>query len=311
MEEREFAHRYPRLAGLLDRRWLTPGLLAGYVPQGLAWAGEGCLLVAAHCARKERPSLIITVDSVDGRPLEAARLRETDGSPHIGHVGGLAVIGHSIFVTSGRRSSPLGVGLQFPLSSIMSPGLDGVVAEAEMVIDARGSFMTAHDGDLWVGDFWRLRGNGHRTAAHHHHGQHRGWVAAHRVGAGGLASAPHRALFIPSCVQGITFVGEMIILSRSWGSSDSGLELHKLPARPWRQRCLPSGSPLDVAILDDHTLVEVLTMPPGAQGVAWTGSNVITVFEGGAIRYTDRWRSDGAIIEDCILGLRLPDDHPP
>ncbi len=309
-EEQEFVHRYPRLAGLVEKRWLTPGLLAGYVPQGLAWAvGQRCLLIAMHCARKERPSLIITVDSADGGLRGAARLRDTDGSPHVGHVGGLAIIDDSVFVTSGTGNSPLGVGLRFSLSSVMSPGRDGVVAEAAVVIDARGSFMTADGGDLWVGDFWRPEGNDHRTAQHHHHDQHRGWVAAHHVGDGGAASTPHRALFIPSCVQGVAFVGEMIMLSRSWGSSDSHLERHRLPARPWRERSLANGETVAVDSLGDRTLVEVVSMPAGAQGITWTGSLLLTVFEGGATRYRDRWRSDGAVIEDSILGLRLPESH--
>ncbi|WP_038357739.1 hypothetical protein [Bosea sp. UNC402CLCol] len=131
----------------IGRRYWTPGLNDGFVPQGLTVFRDEILVAAYRSETLEQdngPARVFRLARRDGRLLGSFALPAT-----YGHPGGLAVLGETVFVAnSGRLLS---------LDFARSCDTGECVPLGERLIDKTmgPSFLAASGGMLWFGAFRR------------------------------------------------------------------------------------------------------------------------------------------------------------
>jgi len=278
---------------------VIPGLYQRAVPQGLAYLPSERLLIISSYMSDGRASILSCVSMLDGTLVKTLWLRNPDGTPHTGHVGGLAASREHLWVSSGPGVYPL------VLEVILSAADGAEVGLLEFVAtETKGSFATYSGGVLWVGEFTRADGR-YPTAENHHleardGSSHRGWLAGFALdeesdliesspGATGRVW-PDLVLSIPDEVQGAAFMNGAIVLSASYGRQNrSTLTKYENPLDlpPHGFLGAPDRS-TPLWFLDDENKCGSLSAPPMSEGVARCKGQLAVLFESGA----DKYRSD-------------------
>jgi hypothetical protein len=277
-----------------------------------------------RCVRKH--SGVYLYDLEAGRALRLALLKRRDGEPLRWHAGGVAVLFDHLWIPDNFQVA------RFDLARLTE-------AEEEIVglapdnrqrigVDSSGDFITAHADALWIGNFQR-KGGGAPLPAHYLslEAGTSGWTAAYRIdpetlrprnearyevrwaGRAFEVYRPDTALHHRNKVQGMSFIGERrLVLSASWGDAPSAFAFHLMPDEPLARQErgprveLPDGAEIPIWSAHDPTREIHVSGPPGSEGIAFDGETLLTVFEGGAMPYRQRWGQ----IEDRMIRFLPP-----
>ncbi|WP_440995862.1 hypothetical protein [Arhodomonas sp. SL1] len=299
-------------------------VLSGYfcerVGRGLRWQ-----MFIRRCMLKH--SALYLYDLAAGETVRLAMLEERDGEPMRRHAGGVAVLHDWLWVPDRFQV------FRFALDELLDAEVPVITMrpdnERPIPVDSSGDFVTAEGGMLWVGNFQR----GDRGAPLPQHylsllGDTRGWTAGYRIDPetlrpvnreryqlrwGGMSHEVYRpdiALHHRDRVQGISFLGtHRVVLSASWGRAPSSFAFHHLPSsvaealeKPSPTVRLPDGTEIPVLTLFRPTREMRVHAPPGSEGISFDGRGLVTVFEGGAMPYRERWPD----VEDRMIRFLPP-----
>lgn len=298
-------------------------VISGYFCQRFERAPLRRALIS-QCGQKQ--SALYLVDLDNGKALRLAMLEERDGEPMRRHAGGVAILHERVWLPDNFEL------LRFDLDKLLTAWRDVITLQPEnerrIGVDSSGDFITARGNALWIGNFQRAQ-RGAPLPPHYRSlgGGTTGWTAAYRIDDETLRPVntdqytvrwsardfevyrPDAGLHHRNIVQGMTFIDERrIVLSTSWGDRPSALSFHRLPNDPLRppdkvtRVTLPDGSKLPVWALLRATREMQIFAPPGAEGVSFDGQLLMSVFEGGALPYRERWGD----IEDRMLMFQPP-----
>jgi len=102
-------------------------------------------------------------------------------------------------------------------------------------------------------------------------------------------------------------LGDMVAVSTSYGSDDSRLTFFASPlGQAGTPMKLPDGHTTPGFVLANADRVRAIRLPPGAEDLEWTGSQLLVPFEAGATLYREQWRQLGGFIEDRYYALKAP-----
>ena len=284
---------------------LIPGLSQNLVPQGMAYWKNPDLMLISNYADDGSAGVITVLSWTTGRFEKALYLYNQDGSPHIGHLGGLAISDRFLWVASG--SGVYSIALEDIKNSKSG---ESIQLSRLFETETKGSFATYSDGILWVGEFTRQNGE-YPVPESHHRATASGmtnyaWLGGYKLdretetlrrgkdSSGKIA--PDYILSIPDEVQGAAFVDHMIVLSLSYGRKNkSRLEMYADPisdvsVSPEKLYSF-SPDPTDLWILDDDLLLDRMIIPPMSEAVVLLGENLAVLFESGASKYRDTAQS--------------------
>ncbi|REJ91944.1 MAG: hypothetical protein DWQ29_05120 [Planctomycetota bacterium] len=296
--------RYRAVAECLVEAHPIPELPAGFVPQGIARLPDSSTVaLSLYHDRGRRASILVLVDGESGTHLGSLPLH-VNGSPLVGHVGGIAVCRGYLWVASEGR-------LYRFKSPSAEAAIDGVLSsEMSFAVDSEADCLSSQGDLLWVGEF--AHGSRYRTASHHRQNGCAAWAAAYRVDEAGMIDStatyevggrsvlrPELVVFVPDQVQGIAFREDFIAISTSYGPADSRLTVYDSPLtqQPLAVE-LHSGGTVPGYVLDEQKTVVRMALPAGAEDLEWSGRQLLVGFEGAARRYRSRWSLSGAFIED-------------
>ncbi|NNJ27082.1 hypothetical protein [Alienimonas chondri] len=277
---------------------VIPGLREGAVPQGLAWTpatddAPACFLIS-HDRADAAASCVSVVEAKSGTLRAVVALAEPDGTPHAGHVGGLAAIGDDLFLASDGRV------LRYPLAPFLSDTPPPTLAAAaeredETQADCCTARIGAEGSELWVGEFARyaLFSKDYPTDSTHHVTDRAGvskyaWIC--RSDPGDPTGRVTGILSVRQRVQGLCFLpptsadrngdringnasgepGE-IVLSLSYGrTNDSSLVVYRDPTGdPPHRTATLDGRDVPLWFLDERNFVRETTFPPMSEGIAF------------------------------------------
>ena len=131
----------------IGRRYWSPGLNQGYVPQGLTVYRDEILIAAYRSFERDQdngPSRLFRLGRNDGRLLGSFALPAT-----YGHPGGLAVVGDTLFVANSGRL------LALDFRESCRNGECVPLKEARVDKAMGPSFLAASAGRLWFGPYRR------------------------------------------------------------------------------------------------------------------------------------------------------------
>ncbi|MFP4049830.1 MAG: hypothetical protein ACLFT8_07755 [Desulfovermiculus sp.] len=286
---------------------VIPGLFQGVVPQGKAFLPEHDLIVISNYMTIERAAALTLVSMHDGELKDVLWVYNHDGSMHRGHVGGLAATRKHLWLASGKHF------YRIPLQKIIhAEGNQDIHLDRPLTTEVKCSFATASDDVLYIGEF-RLPGNRYITKASH----------IYRTPDGGLnfalmagfqlneqtdhiqsdmlqsrTATPSFFVSLPDRVQGVAFIKEHIVLSKSYGRRNtSHLSVHLNPVHTQTSYSFTfeNGKTVPVWHLDSLTHIKTIGAPPMTEGITNLRGELGVLFESGANKYR--------------LGARYPQDR--
>lgn len=262
---------------------MIPGLRQGAVPQGLAFAPKQNRLLISHYLT-DVPSCISVIDASTGKMTHGVSLKEVDGSPHRGHVGGIAVLNDSLLVASDGRI------LRFSLADVLRrEATRDVRPAAARKCETRADFCTA-DGDLLlVGEF--AYGRKYPTDASHHLTDRAGvrkyaWVCGYA--ADDPLGRPKCLLSVRQKVQGMCVWDDLVFLSVSYGRANrSRIVVYRNPIGGPAHQTVKTrgGDAVPLWFLDAKNYVGEIDFPPMSEGIVPVGDRLAVLAESGAERY--------------------------
>ncbi|MGM0394031.1 MAG: hypothetical protein ACQEQ5_06330 [Thermodesulfobacteriota bacterium] len=294
------------LSMIQDKEVIIPGLFQGMVPQGKAYIEAHGLLVISNYMYTKQTAALTLVSMEDSTLKKVVRIYNHDGSPHLGHMGGISATRKHLWIASGEEI------YRVPLEKIVdSEKEDALFLDPPMSTEVTCSFATASKGVLYVGEF-RKRGKRYAAKSSHAYSVACG-ARNHALMAGfhldgktddiketmqtDTTAYPSFFISIPDKVQGAVFTREHIILSRSYGRrNNSLLSVYRTPfhREPEDWFVLENGMDVPVWHLDCRSHVRSIEAPPMTQGIVMVENSLAVLFESASDKYrrTSRFPQD-------------------
>lgn len=273
---------------------LVPGLKEHFVPQGVSYLPDKDWFIFSGYSGMEYNSPILAVDAESGALVKEVMLQYQDGSPYIGHAGGVAVTEKNIFIANS------GYLWRISLEKFLSlPDSSECPFEELIPIPSRASYCAYADGILWVGEF---QYSGYPTDESHYvqteDGEHKAWLIGYELDrtqeselkesarAGALA-IPDYIITTTNRIQGMTIKDGKFYLSQSYGRKNASTMLKygsPLAEEPAGYAEL-YGVQVPMWSLTNSKLEDKLTMPPASENLVVADGAVHVLFETAASIY--------------------------
>ncbi len=291
-----------------------PGLLQDAIPQGLAFLEPQRWFLISCDFDDNRPSVLVAIDEKSGAMVRCLTIINKDGSPHTGHVGGLALSEKKVWIGSKAVYDA-------PLRAIVAARpVDYLRVGKAFQAECKASYLTFADGCLWVGEFVKAGHEDYGGVKEHRLADRQGgvkhaWACAYALDRqdnvigvkGHKAPSPSAVLATPECVQGMAFVGDSIFVSASYGNAPSSLEVYANPLReegagPHTIKIVGDSEFRIWFLEDENKLGAGIEYPPRAEGVVAVDGSLAVVTESGAKKYVEK----GCVPLDSVIILPLP-----
>ena len=271
---------YSDYYGVKDNVCTNPGLSDGFVCQGICVAdGSGKILVSGYM-KDDSASRIYVTDKENNSYY--VTLKNPDSSDFTGHAGGVATHGDTVYIASGGKVHFVS------LTDLMAAeNGDAVQINETVKVNNEASFVYAHDKYIYVGEFH----DGKNYITEHPYtdpdeGEHFAIVSRYKINDfvpcddGGENVTPDRIYSIRNKVQGICFAEGKVVMSTSYGITDSVYYVYD------ESNAVDSGETLDGAPV--YFLGECqreMRGPAMAEGLDYYDGKVITLTESASDKY--------------------------
>ena len=137
-----------------------PALDTGAVPQGLSYLEQQQCMLISYYFTDGRPSVIITMDWETGESIRTTVLKEPNGAPHNGHVGGIEIYESDLWVASGAFL------YRFALDDVLHNDEATATGRFRTEATEEVAYCTIYEESIWAGEF--ALGNRYSTHTNHH-----------------------------------------------------------------------------------------------------------------------------------------------
>ena len=294
--------KYEDFAKIAQPAYITPGLEEGLIPQGMdVWEEKNLLLISGYFADSKTnksgspSSMLVAVDLTTGKLAGKYCLKNSNGSYHTGHVGGVAVTEKNVYIGSS------GYFVRISLAQIERVGKTGELQfESSVKVPAICSFCNYSNGVLWVGDFVNSTETPKLPAPSV--GSYTAWVVGYKVKDTETEfssenwdketmtyATPDYALSITNKVQGFTFVGDKIVLSTSYGRNNNAtIYIYNNPLNSAQDTSIEvNGTNVPVWVLDGTYQTKSYTTMPMSEAVTSYNGKALLIFETGTLEYNN------------------------
>ena len=286
---------YDLFNSMSERVFLIPGLNEYVVPQGITYSEKtNCFYLSGYFQFSMRRSVVCVVDALTGQAVGEYELKHIDGTPHYGHVGGIAVSDKDLYLAHGKKVQ------RISLDTISKAGNNGELQVEEDIIlyggsNAGNSFIDCSGGYLWAGNYYDPDGY-ESTANENYTSLIRGYKLDMNEESGISAELKTRYTtsydYVPSVIynvdegriQGMTTTDNYLLLAASKSTQFSYLYVYD------RTKLNPPHSSI---IFDRDKVVPVYKLPiqksvyaiPRIEEIVAVGDSIYATFESGAIIY--------------------------
>ncbi|MBR0535399.1 MAG: hypothetical protein IIX14_03375 [Clostridia bacterium] len=276
----------------------VPGLREGVIPQGMCYdETTGYLLITGYYEKEKFPSVLMAIDAKTGVFIGAYSLKTADGNDYFGHAGGIAASQNTVYITSEGECHT------FPatLLSGLKNG-DELRFQSRFKLNTAGSFACFYNNILWIGDFVEsddearaetedvttLESGETFYAYCEGYTLTDGLPAVKKINSESNGYIPDYFVAIPEQVQGMAFTKtNKIIFSTSYGRKNNS-KLYVFDDIFLDEKAgtkIIDGNEVDLYACSNAKLLEEITAPPMAEGMANHDDGIFIAFESGARKY--------------------------
>ncbi|MVO99070.1 lamin tail domain-containing protein [Paenibacillus lutrae] len=302
--------KYQALWNISSDGPVIPGLAQDAVPQGIGYYAANNWILTVSYMEDGRPGPLSIVDNTTGQLVKTVHLYNEDGTPYVGHAGGISVSRDNAWIASGKNV------FQVRLADLINAQDNSEVRFAGRVpLPVKASYNSFADGVLWVGEFYESKS--YPTDPSHHITNRDGvqqyaWTAGFRLdpvtdtfrsekwnGDAATPAVPDYLLSTTDKVQGISFMENSIVLSQSYGrNNDSALYRYNNPLQePAHATGTVGTTSVPLWFLDGQSAKATnskLTIVPMSESIVPIGNELFVLLESGAntYRYTTTYVMD-------------------
>lgn len=305
---------------LADPAYLIPALNQYFVPQGMdIWEEMGWLMISGYFTEStfSSCSVLLALDLRTGEYVGEYYLKNSDGSDHTGHAGGVAITSKNLFISNGKKLH------RIPLDNIKAANRMGDIRIVDTInVPVSASFCNYSAGVLWVGDFYESKS--YKTDTFRHMKNRSGdmyyaWCVGYKLSdeaENEIAAdknlpsyeyaTPDIILSIREKVQGFAVVSDKYIaLSCSYGrTNDSTIYLYNnvLDSEAHGSYKL-NGTDVPLWFLDSKTGCKSYKSMPMTEGLAAYNGKLLILYESGADKYRN---GGGKYPTDSVWTMNMP-----
>lgn len=271
---------------------LIPETGSGFAPQGIAYSKEKDLYIQTGYGDGDISHLYI----VRGNEFRRVKLAGSDGSELKGHAGGVACVKNRVYVAGDSTV------ILFDLDELIGAGANTAVnPKGIFFVDSNAAFCFSDGENLYVGEFYRKEN--YKTDPSHcvttpSGDTNNAIVSCYPLDSTGLVAPlgtqpyPLYCISVPSLVQGFAIDGETVILSRSYGLTNSALDYHLLDKKnggemtvKFKKNEAAESVKVPLYYLDSASLYYSLTLPSFSEDIDVVNGRVIVTNEASANKY--------------------------
>ena len=271
-----------------------PGLNDGVVPQGFDYVADEDLFVeVGYMTDGESASRIYLTDA-DGNS-RYIELLAADGSPYLGHTGGIAV-GKSLvwLANDGDEAAQDNCVWVLSREQLLDASTKQITLTERFFPECRSACVGVYDGLLWVGEFYDPEK--YPTKESHHLQGPTGetnpsFICGYEIDESkptGLAAAtPKKILSVGQKLQGFAFNAEgKVALSTSYGLNNSHIYLHENVLTGAPDASFAMGeTEVPVWFLDGDSLIEDVEAPPMSEELVAKDGRLHILYESACHKY--------------------------
>lgn len=265
-----------------QRSFEIPGLNSGFVPQGFDYDEDGKFYLISGYMKDPGQSSRIYVVGEDGSE-KYTQLLDENGEPFDGHCGGVAINGDFLYLASDEEYLAV-----FSLTEVLEK--DQAKRLGSFETGERTSFCSFENGYLLAGAFYHA--DSYETPENHHittpaGDKNTALVCIYKADGNapfGVCATPVAALSVRDQVQGLTVTDDgKILLSTSWGLTNSGLWLYEMDQRTDKVQI--QGMEVPLYYLDSANLLEKVKLPPMSEEMVYKDGKVYVLTESACTKY--------------------------
>lgn len=291
---------YQEFYSMAEPAFIFPGLNEHLIPQGIAYRKDTNQFYLSGYLQgeiKNRNSSIIVVDAETGEIAAQYQLLQADGTPHHGHMGGIAVSDKDVYFENGKWIQ------RISLETIDNAPSGSFLKVEEKIMLTLGQpcandWLEISDGYLWMGNYYEsevakfsklkitdeypflIRGYKLDSS------QPNGFASEYKVEGNELYDYVPEILYTvdEDRIQGMTKIGSHIITATSLHQNDSELFIYDTSKAVDTGKVieLDNGAKIPLYKL---TLEKSVTAMPYIEEIAATGGNLYAAFESAGMKF--------------------------
>lgn len=277
------------------KEFRIPGQADGVVTQGFTYLyDQQFFLQCGYMADGESASRIYIIPWNEPKKAYYVELYREDGTPYLGHTGGISVSGNHIFLANDDEGDENRVWVLTVYDLLRCEAGGSYTLKTYFQPETRAAYCFVDGNYLWVGEFHRpvdYPTKESHTFTVANGVEHRALIACYQIDAesemGIKSLTPSRFVSVPDHVQG--FARDQyghFILSTSYGLSKShflfyGDVLTEIPDASLNV----DGTDVPVWFLDEDVLTRDLVCPPMSEEIVVYGNRIYYVTESASKKY--------------------------
>ena len=280
-------HKYPECHNLCD----IPELEKNYVPQGFCYIDSEDMFAVTYYSADDDNSVVSLVDTESGARVKTVKLCYEDDSPCLAHVGGVADIGDSLLISSGKSVRRL------KIADVLNAEDYGFVHFCgKLTTDMQASYLCSYRNYLFVGQFYSYTLDGSYDTPKEQRlytpDGKRNYAMCEQFDLTDMdgvfsegKAVPEFVISVPNSVQGIAFDGETFVTSSSYTVNNaSRIRYYKLNESGMSYNM--NGNDVPLYFLSHKDAEKTVKVPPMSEGIDWYNGKVAGIFESGAEKFS-------------------------
>ena len=267
-----------------------PDIDKDYVPQGFCYIESLDMFAVTSYSNGDDNSIVSLVDAESGERIKTVKLCYSDSSACKAHVGGVADIGDSLLISSGKSARRL------KINDVINADDYGYVRFCgTLKTDMQASYISSYKNHLFVGQFYSFKLDGSYDTPEEQRlyapGCKRNYAMCEefdltdmdKVFSDGSA-VPLMVISMPNSVQGVAFDGETFVTSSSYTARNAS-KLRYYQLNPSEMSFNLNGNDIPLCFLVERNAAKTVKIPPMSEGIDYYNGRVAGIFESGAAKF--------------------------
>ncbi len=276
-----------------EKAFVIPALNSAYVPQGFCYDNANGWFLATGYMKDGSASPVFAINKQSGKTIKSVVLKLADGKDYLGHAGGISVWKNFLYVADGSEHCIYVFDYEQFKTANSGDALISIGKFSTETADGdyvKPSCVEVVGNKIVIGEFFRE--SNYETFETHkittpNGDKNTALAVVYSLADNfefGINPVPEKAFSMREQVQGITFAGDNVYLSTSWGLSFSQIFVYDQTKAVSDVRTV-LGENIPVYYLDGSSLVKTLKIAPMSEEMAIVDGKLYVLSESASTKY--------------------------